>query len=106
MVTLSTHPNTLTYLRHSVRKARGTTYDESPEKVRCPELPWIEDSLSFANGSCLESASPPDGDIGVRESKDTRVRRSLYMSLPARASFPHPLAVWYPSTAHCLGRGR
>ncbi len=32
---------------------------------------WIKSSLSFANGDCVEVASLPDGQIGVRDSKDT-----------------------------------
>ncbi len=31
---------------------------------------WIKSSLSFANGDCVEVASLPDGQIGVRDSKD------------------------------------
>ena len=32
--------------------------------------PWIKSSLSYAQGSCVEVASLPDGWIGVRDSKD------------------------------------
>jgi Domain of unknown function (DUF397) len=35
------------------------------------DLSWIKSSLSFANGDCVEVASLPDGEIGVRDSKDT-----------------------------------
>lgn len=31
---------------------------------------WIKSSFSFANGDCVEVASLPDGQIGVRDSKD------------------------------------
>jgi hypothetical protein len=31
---------------------------------------WIKSSLSFANGNCVEVASLPAGEIGVRDSKD------------------------------------
>jgi hypothetical protein len=31
---------------------------------------WVKSSLSFANGDCVEVASLPDGQIGVRDSKD------------------------------------
>jgi Domain of unknown function (DUF397) len=36
----------------------------------CAELRWVKSSLSFANGDCVEVASLPDGQIGVRDSKD------------------------------------
>jgi hypothetical protein len=39
-----------------------------PEIDRQPE--WVKSSLSFANGNCVEVASLPGGDIGVRISKD------------------------------------
>jgi hypothetical protein len=34
-------------------------------------LDWIKSSLSMANGDCVEVASLPDGQIGVRDSKDS-----------------------------------
>ncbi len=34
-------------------------------------LHWVKSSLSFANGDCVEVASLPGGQIGVRDSKDT-----------------------------------
>jgi Domain of unknown function (DUF397) len=33
---------------------------------------WTKSSLSFSNGNCVEVASLPDGEIGVRDSKDSR----------------------------------
>jgi hypothetical protein len=35
------------------------------------ELPvkWVKSSLSFANGNCVEVASLPRGEVGVRDSK-------------------------------------
>ena len=41
-----------------------------------PEIPgsgsyWVKSSLSFANGNCVEVASLPDGEIGVRSSRDS-----------------------------------
>lgn len=32
---------------------------------------WIKSSLSFSNGNCVEVASLPDDEIGVRDSKDS-----------------------------------
>jgi hypothetical protein len=32
---------------------------------------WIKSSLSFSNGNCVEVASLPQGEIGVRDSKDS-----------------------------------
>ena len=31
---------------------------------------WVKSSLSFANGNCVEVASLPGGEIGVRNSRD------------------------------------
>ena len=31
---------------------------------------WAKSSLSLSNGNCVEVASLPDGEIGVRDSKD------------------------------------
>jgi Domain of unknown function (DUF397) len=41
-----------------------------------PEKPgsgydWVKSSLSFSNGNCVEVASLPDNEIGVRNSRDT-----------------------------------
>jgi len=41
----------------------------------CQERPgsepsWIRSSFSFANGNCVEVASLPDREIGIRDSKD------------------------------------
>jgi Domain of unknown function (DUF397) len=35
------------------------------------QVSWIKSSLSFANGDCVEVANLPDGDIGVRDSKNS-----------------------------------
>lgn len=32
-------------------------------------LTWIKSSLSFSNGNCVEVASLPGGEIGVRNSR-------------------------------------
>ena len=31
---------------------------------------WIKSSLSFSNGACVEVASLPGGQVGVRNSRD------------------------------------
>jgi hypothetical protein len=32
---------------------------------------WVKSSLSFSNGNCVEVASMPDGQVGVRHSKES-----------------------------------
>lgn len=32
---------------------------------------WMKSSLSFSNGNCVEVASLPGGEIGVRNSRDS-----------------------------------
>jgi hypothetical protein len=32
---------------------------------------WVKSSLSFANGNCVEVASLPAGEVGVRNSRDS-----------------------------------
>jgi hypothetical protein len=32
---------------------------------------WFKSSLSYSNGNCVEVASLPEGEIGVRDSKDS-----------------------------------
>ena len=32
---------------------------------------WIKSSLSFSNGACVEVASLPGGQVGVRNSRDS-----------------------------------
>lgn len=31
---------------------------------------WVKSSLSFSNGNCVEVASLPQGEVGVRNSRD------------------------------------
>jgi hypothetical protein len=33
---------------------------------------WVKSSLSFANGNCVEVAGLPEGEIGVRNSRDAQ----------------------------------
>lgn len=47
-----------------------TSGDESCPAGQSTVL-WIKSSLSFANGDCVEVASLADGQIGVRDSKET-----------------------------------
>ena len=35
-----------------------------------PDLYWVKSSLSFSNSNCVEVAGLPDGQIGLRHSKD------------------------------------
>jgi hypothetical protein len=46
------------------------TYDDSATAALHSDPCWIKSSLSFANGDCVEVASLPDGQIGLRDSKD------------------------------------
>jgi len=45
--------------------------------LRSPQLrpssgsSWIKSSLSYANGNCVEVASLPHGEVGVRNSRDS-----------------------------------
>ena len=32
---------------------------------------WVKSSLSFSNGNCVEVTSLPDGEIGVRNSRES-----------------------------------
>jgi hypothetical protein len=32
---------------------------------------WTKSSLSFSNGNCVEVASLPNNEVGIRDSKDT-----------------------------------
>lgn len=45
------------------------TLGDSPEKQGSGSY-WIKSSLSFSNGNCVEVASLPEGEIGVRNSRD------------------------------------
>jgi Domain of unknown function (DUF397) len=43
----------------------------SPRKRPSSGSFWIKSSLSYANGNCVEVASLPGGEIGVRDSRDS-----------------------------------
>jgi len=45
--------------------------DSWPNTAENGDLTWIKSTASFANGDCVEVAGLPDGQIGVRDSKDT-----------------------------------
>lgn len=49
----------------------GHTLGNSPEKPGTGSS-WVKSSLSFANGNCVEVASLPEGEIGVRNSRDAK----------------------------------
>ena len=48
---------------------RSTTLSSRGERPG-PGSYWIKSSLSYANGNCVEVASLPGGEIGVRNSRD------------------------------------
>ena len=39
---------------------------EGPGSGRC----WVKSSLSFSNGNCVEVTGLPNGEVGVRNSRD------------------------------------
>ena len=48
---------------------RSTTLSSRRERPG-PGSRWIKSSLSYANGNCVEVASLPGGEIGVRNSRN------------------------------------
>jgi hypothetical protein len=49
---------------------RSTTLSSRGERPG-PGSSWIKSSLSYANGNCVEVASLPGGEIGVRNSRNS-----------------------------------
>jgi Domain of unknown function (DUF397) len=43
----------------------------SPHERPAAGFCWIKSSLSYAAGNCVEVASLPEGEIGVRNSRDS-----------------------------------
>jgi len=41
------------------------------DRTGTPGSHWTKSSLSFSNSNCVEVAGLPDGEIGVRDSKDS-----------------------------------
>jgi hypothetical protein len=48
----------------------GTTF-RSPHERPSHGSGWIKSSLSYASGNCVEVASLPGGEIGVRNSRNS-----------------------------------
>ena len=48
-----------------------STMLKSPDEQPLAGSYWIKSSLSYAAGNCVEVASLPDGEIGVRNSRDS-----------------------------------
>ena len=44
---------------------------ENPSERSASGTYWVKSSLSFSNGNCVEVASLPDDEIGVRNSRDS-----------------------------------
>jgi Domain of unknown function (DUF397) len=49
----------------------GSTTLGGPRQRPSSGFYWIKSSLSYANGNCVEVASLPGGEIGVRNSRDS-----------------------------------
>jgi len=49
----------------------GSTALRSPHDRPSSGFYWIKSSLSYANGNCVEVASLPGGEIGIRNSRDS-----------------------------------
>jgi hypothetical protein len=49
----------------------GSVTVSRPHERQEPGSLWLKSSLSYANGNCVEVASLPGGEIGVRNSRDS-----------------------------------
>ena len=49
----------------------SSTTPSSRRERPCSGSYWIKSSLSYANGNCVEVASLPGGEIGVRNSRNS-----------------------------------
>jgi uncharacterized protein DUF397 len=49
----------------------GSKTVRSPRDARGASSMWVKSSLSYANGNCVEVASLPRGEVGVRNSRDS-----------------------------------
>lgn len=45
--------------------------EDRPEGPSNADLSWIKSSFSYCNSNCVEVASLPEGEIGVRNSRDS-----------------------------------
>jgi Domain of unknown function (DUF397) len=59
----------VTQTRHSSEETMAGLTPEGAAKFGSDSR-WIKSSLSFSNSNCVEVASLPDDEIGVRDSKD------------------------------------
>jgi len=48
----------------------GISMSGNPSERPVSGPDWVKSSLSFSNGNCVEVASLPHGEIGVRNSRD------------------------------------
>lgn len=49
----------------------GSITVRSPHETQGLGSVWVKSSLSYANGNCVEVASLPGGEVGVRNSRDS-----------------------------------